>query len=235
MNFPPRSSNQFLAALSAADFELVRAHLHPVKMEQGTVLASAGTTLPRVYFPHSGVISLVVRLSEGQTVEAAMIGHDSVYGASAALDGAIALNDAIVQMAGNASVLDVASLRAAAEQSLSFRTTLIRHEQALLAQAQQSAACNVSHRVEVRLARWLLRARDLCDDDSLPLTQEFLSQMLGVQRTSVTIVANTLQHAGLIHYRRGHIQITDLDGLVDSACECYGRVKAHYDNLRLAH
>jgi CRP-like cAMP-binding protein len=228
----PRSPNEFLASLSPADFERVRPHLHTIKLVQETVLVATGATLPHVYFPHSGIISLVVRLTEGQTIEVAMIGRDSVLGGSAALDGAVALNDAIVQLPGTASVLDIAQLRRAAEQSVTFRTTLIRHEQALLAQAQQSAACNAAHTVEARLSRWLLRARDLSGSDAVHVTQEFLSQMLGVQRTSVTIVANSFQQAGIIRYRRGNIQITDLYGLIDSACECYGTVKAHYAKLR---
>ena len=109
--------------------------------------------------------------------------------------------------------------------------TLIRHEQALFAQAQQSAACNASHTVEARLSRWLLRSRELAGSNALGLTQEFVAQMLGVRRTSVSLVANTLQNAGLIRYSRGRIQITDLDGLRAASCECYGRVKAQYDRL----
>jgi CRP-like cAMP-binding protein len=175
----PRSPNEFLASLSSADFELVRPHLRTVNLAHEVVLVAAGAVLPHVYFPHSGIISLVVRLVDGQTIESAMIGRDSVFGGSAALDGTIALNDAIVQLPGTASVLDIAQLRKAAEQSVTFRTALIRHEQALLAQAQQSAACNAAHPVEARLSRWLLRARDLSGSDSLHLTQEFLSQMLG--------------------------------------------------------
>lgn len=108
---------------------------------------------------------------------------------------------------------------------------LVRHAEALFAQAQQSVACNVTHALEARLARWLLRSRDLAGSDSLPLTQEFLSQMLGVRRTSVSLVANTLQHAGLIHYRRGHIQIINSEGLREVACECYETVKRNYDRL----
>ena len=108
---------------------------------------------------------------------------------------------------------------------------LIRHEQILLAQAQQSAACNVSHSIEARLSRWLLWTRELSGSDTLGLTQEFLAQMLGVRRTSVSLVANTLQNAGLIRYRRGRIEITDLEGLRAASCECYGRVKMHYDRL----
>jgi CRP-like cAMP-binding protein len=230
----PPFSNQLLASLHQADFELVRPHLRSVEMEQGAVLAAAGAKLSHVYFPHSGVISLIVRLAIGHTVETAMIGRDSVFGGSTALDGNVAMNDAIVQMAGEASILDVQELRLAARQSESFRTALIRHEQALLAQTQQSVACNASHRVEARLSRWLLRAHDLSDGDTLRLTHEFLSQMLGVRRASVTEVAIALEGAGLVHRRRNSIQIANLDGLRASSCECYATVKAHYDGLRQA-
>lgn len=231
LNSTSRSPNSVLASLPLADFELIRPHLRTVELTNQTVLVRAGERLPHIYFPHTGIISLVMRLQEGDTVEAAMIGRDSMFGAAAALNGDIALNEAIVQLPGRSSVLEIAQLRMAAKESEPFRATLVRHEQALLAQALQSAACNASHTVEARLSRWLLRARDL-SGDSLPLTQEFLAQMLGVQRSSVSIVANTLQRAGLISYRRGHIHITDLAGLEESSCECYETVKAHYDRLR---
>ena len=114
-----------------------------------------------------------------------------------------------------------------------FHSLLIRHEQVLFASAQQSAACNASHFVEARLCRWLLRMRDLLGDD-LSLTQEFLGQMIGVRRSSVSLVAGTLQSAGLIKYRRGHIQMLDVEGLKDASCECYEAVKGHYELLRRA-
>ena len=161
-----------------------------------------------------------------------MVGRDSLVGASIALDGGVSLNRGLVQVAGTASILDAEILRGVAEKSLApFRHPLIRHEQLLFAQAQQSAACNASHSVEARMARWLLRTRDLTASDKLDLTQEFLAQMLGVRRTSVSLVANTLQNAGLIHYRRGHVEIKDLDALQDIACECYGTVRLHSDRL----
>ena len=160
-----------------------------------------------------------------------MVGRDSLVGGSAALDGRIALNRGIVQVEGTASILDVKTLREVADQSVAFRTTLIRHEQALFAQAQQSAACNASHSVEARLSRWLLRTRDLTGSDTLGLTQEFLAQMLGVRRTSVSLVANTLQGTGLIRYSRGRIEITNLEGLRATSCECYETVKSHCDRL----
>ena len=115
------------------------------------------------------------------------------------------------------------------EQSVGFRTTLIKHEQVLLAQSRQSAACNATHTIEARLSRWLLRCRELVGSDDLQLTQEFIAQMLGVRRTGVSIVANTLQQAGLIRYKRGHIQVVNLVGLRESACECYGTVKSISD------
>src|SRR4051794_29160320 len=112
-----------------------------------------------------------------------------------------------------------------------LHSVLIRHEQVLLAQAQQSAGCNASHTVEARMCRWLLRIRDLTGSDEMELTQEFLSQMLGVRRTSVSLVANTLQKADFIRYRRGHIKIVDADKLKSGACECYEKVKQRYETL----
>jgi CRP-like cAMP-binding protein len=231
MSSVARSSNHLLQSLTAADFEMLRPHLESVELVREAVLVEAGAPLRHVFLPHSGIISLVVSLSEGQTVEVAMVGRDGVFGATAALDGGISLTDAVVMLPGTASIVDVASFRAAADRSVSFRTLLVRHEQALFAQAQQSAACNASHSVEARLSRWLLRARDLCESENLPLTQQFLAQMIGVQRNAVSIVAHALQQAGIISYSRGHIAITDLEGLKETSCECYDAVKAQYARL----
>jgi CRP-like cAMP-binding protein len=174
---------------------------------------------------------MMVGLSEGQTVEVAMIGRDSLVGASATLDDGPSLTDAIVVVPGTASVLKAADLRAAADRSSMFRKLLARHTQALLVQALQSAACNASHSVESRLSRLLLRARDLCVREGLPLTQEFLAQMIGVRRNAVSIVAHSFQQAGLVSYSRGHIEITDVDGLRRISCECYQVVRTQCDRL----
>jgi CRP-like cAMP-binding protein len=227
----PRSTNQLLAALPAADFELLRPHLETVELVQEDMLVRAGDHLTRVFFPHSGAISLVVSLESGGTIEVATIGRDSVFGGTAALDGNISLTDSVVQLPGTASTLEVGRLRTAADGSATFRTTLIRHEQALFAQAQQSAACNASHTVEARMARWLLRMHDLSNDNDLPLTQDFLAQMIGVQRNSVSTVAHTLQQAGIIKYARGNIKITNLEALREASCECYEAVNAQYRKL----
>ena len=223
--------NLVLDALPAGDFESLRPHLKAFDLVQGDLLFDAGESVNWVYLPHSGVVSLVVGLADGQLIETAMVGRDSIVGASSALDGRVWLNRGLVQVAGDATILDVETLCRLAERSIGFRTTLIRHEQILMAQAQQSAACNASHGVEARLARWLLRTRDLTGGEILELTQEFLAQMLGVRRTSVSLVANTLQNAGFIRYRRGHVEIANLEGLQEVACECYATVKAHSDRL----
>lgn len=225
------SPNRLLQALPAAEFDALRPHLERIELVKEAVLVEAGAPLKHVYLPHSGVISMMVRLTEGQTVEAAMVGGDGVFGASAALDGGISLTDAVVLLPGTASILGVAAFRAAADRSAAFRLVVARHEQKLLVQAQQSAACNASHSVEARLSRLLLRARDLCDSETLPLTQEFLAQMIGVQRNAVSIVAHALQQAGIIHYSRGQIEITNVEALRATACECYEAVKTQYRRL----
>ncbi len=231
MNSDQPSRNLLLRALPTEEFEVLRPRLELVELTKDAVLVEAGAALSHVYLPLSGVISMVVRLSEGQTVEVAMVGRDSLFGASAALDGGISLTDAVVVLPGTAAILNVADFRAAAERSAALRALLARHEQALFAQAQQSAACNASHTVEARLSRCLLRVRDLCDSETLPLTQEFLAQMIGVQRNAVSIVAHALQQARIIRYSRGHIEIKDVDGLRQTSCECYRVVKAQRDRL----
>ena len=231
LNEAPRSPNHLLASLSNADFEMLRPFLQGVELKHETLLAKAGDLFDRVYFPHSGAISLVLRLAQGQMIEVALIGRDSVFGAAGALDGRVALNDAVVQMPGFASALNVVHLRDVAAKSPAFREALIKHAEFVFVQAQQSAACNAAHTIEARLARWLLRARDLAAGDVLHLTQDFLGQMLGVQRSSVSNVANALQEAGLIRYRRGRIEIINPQGLTETSCECYGAVKTQAARL----
>lgn len=223
--------NLLLNQIGQADLRRLDPHLKIATFEQHSVLFEAGQKIKHVYFPAGGVVSLVVSLSSGEMVEAAMIGADGVVGVSAALDGRVSVNLGIVQLAGDIVVCDVDALKSVALESPKLLSLLVRHEQTLYAQAQQSAACFAVHHVEARLCRWLLRARDLSQSDKLLFTQEYLSEMLGVRRTSVTVVAHTLQAAGLIKYSRGKIQILDAKALQENACECYGSVKRHYDRL----
>jgi CRP-like cAMP-binding protein len=227
----PHSGNQLLASLSEDKMAVLQPHLRVLDLPQETVLFETGDTIKTVYFPLSGVVSVVVDLANGEMIESAMVGRDSLVGGSAAFDNQISLNRVVVQVPGAASALNVDRFRELAQGSESFRAKLARHEHFLLAQAQQSAACNATHTLEERLSRWLLRCRDLLDSDDIPLTQEFLAEMLGVRRTSVTLVAGVLQKAGLIRYQHGHIRLVDRGALLDSACECYGTIKAHADRL----
>jgi CRP-like cAMP-binding protein len=212
----PHRGNLLLASLSPGDLAALQPHLKLVHLKQEQVLFEAGDTIDATYFPTSAVISIVVVLSSGEVVEAAMVGRDGVIGAAAALDGKIALSRAVIQLSGEAMACSLAGFRGAAMQSQPFLSLLIRHEQALYAQAQQSTACMAAHHVDARLCRWLLRSRDLSQSDTLLFTQEFLAEMLGVNRTSVTVVAHTLQRAGMIKYARGKIRITNLEGLRNS-------------------
>ena len=231
MDSVARSPNGFLSALTADDFELVRPHLRTIELTSELVLVEVGETLKRAYLPHSGVISLVVKLAKGEHVQVAMVGRDSIFGTFSALGDPTALNAAVVLVPGIASTLDIDRLRAAADQSATFRATLTRHGLAVYAQIQQTAGCNVSHTVESRLGRCLMQTHDLSGSDKLVLTQESMAQMIGARRNSVSLVANTLQQANFIQYSRGRIEITDPDGLRRTACECYATVKAQYDRL----
>jgi CRP-like cAMP-binding protein len=233
MDSGARSANELLVSLGAEEFESIRPHLRTVELSPERSLIELGEAIKQVYLPHSGVVSLVVEMETGERVEVAMIGRDSIVGAPAALGIPVAVTDAIVLSPGTASVIDVDRFRAAVERSAALRTTLVRHGLALFVQAQQTAGCNAIHAVEARLARWLLRVRDLAGSDRFTLTQELMAQMIGARRNSVSIVAHTLQQAKYIRYSRGHVEILDLDGLTGVACECYAAVKAQYERLRL--
>jgi len=226
-----QSPNRILDALPQNIYAAVERQLKPVELVFGDVLADTGEPVDRVYFPTAGVVSLVVEMKVGDMIETAMVGRDGVANATAALDGKVALHKAIVQVAGQASAIAADNLRSLTDEFPPFRSILIRHEQVVLAQAQQSAGCNASHTVEARMCRWLLRIRDLTGSDEMKLTQEFLGQMLGVRRTSVSLVAGTLQKAGFIKYRRGNIRLLDIPQIEQGACECYETVKRHYERL----
>ena len=227
----PRPPNGFLSSLNADDFELIRPHLRTVDLTLDLVLVEVDDTLKRAYLPHRGVISLVVKLARGEQVQVAMIGRDSIFGTFSALGDPTALNSAVVLIPGVASTLDVDRLRAAADQSATFRAILMRHGLAMYAQIQQAVGCNASHTVESRLARCLLQTKDLSGSDKLVLTQEAMAQMIGARRNSVSLVATMLQQANFIHYSRGRVELNDPDGLSKTACECYATVKAQYERL----
>ncbi|WP_245412026.1 Crp/Fnr family transcriptional regulator [Methylocella silvestris] len=197
----------------------------------GAVFFRAEDIINRIYFPSSGVVSLVVGVSTGHFVEAGMFGRNTVIGASTLLDGSVALNQAIGLVKGSGMVGERSDLKGLADRSGTLRKSFAAHEQAIFAHVQQVAVCNNVHELEARFCRWLLQLRDLIQSDSLPLTHESLAEMLGVQRSSVTLAALRLQTAGLISYRRGQIQIRDVAGIRTAACECYDAINLHYQHL----
>jgi CRP-like cAMP-binding protein len=226
-----QSKNRILNSLPQNIFAAVERHLRHTDLKFGDVVAETSQPVKLVYFPTTGVISLVVEMQVGDMIETAMVGRDGVVNGTSALDGQVALQRGLVQVAGEGLVATSEALRSLADEFQPLRGMLIRHEQVLFAQAQQSAGCNASHTVESRMCRWLLRIRDLTGSNDMPLTQEFLAQMLGVRRSSVSVVAGTLQKAGFIMYSRGHIRLLNIDQIEAGACECYQTVKGHYERL----
>ncbi len=229
---PQEARNHLLASLPQNEYGLLAQHLKDVPLKQGTVLAEQGDEIDQVYFPHSGMVSIVVVLSEGEkTVETATVGREGAVGAIAGLGERKAIARAIVQVEGHGARIPARHLQAAVKQSPFLRDFIIRYQEMLLHQAQQSTACNALHEARPRLCRWLLQTRDRLDTDTVALTQEFLAQMLGVRRTTVTELARGLQSKGLVRYKRGKIEILDRQALEECACECYGALRqqaTHY-------
>jgi CRP-like cAMP-binding protein len=223
--------NRLLAALEPADYALLLPHLRIAHFAQGTVLQQQEAAVERVYFPLNGMVSLVSVMEDGQVVESAVIGREGTVGAFAGLGPWHAFTRATVQIPATIAVIPTPDFQRAVSQSERIRYLILRYKEALLGQVQQTAACNALHRLESRLARWLLQALDRTDESELPLTHDSMAEMLGVRRSSVTVVANKLQEAGFIRYRHGRIVVLDRAGLEDAACECYRAIRRRTDNV----
>jgi CRP-like cAMP-binding protein len=219
--------NRLLARLDSSTFALLEDELKEIRVNQGDIISESHATVQKVYFPQGGVISCVVELVGGGAIETGMIGSDGQFGAGPALDHRVSPNLVVMQVAGDVSVIDASRFRELAKGNLSLRELAISYDQFFLAQVQQTAACNAVHNVQARACKWLLRMQRLVGDE-LPLTQEFLAQMMGVRRTSVTEVAGDLQRAGMITYSRGRIHLLDVGKIRQCACECDDAVNSHY-------
>src|SRR4051794_6665108 len=213
-------SNRLLAGLPPDSFQLLAPHLTVTRFALGTVLAETGDQLDQVIFPLSGMISLVVVMKDGRAIETATVGRDGVHGEAVAFGPYRSKVRALVQMEMKGAWLTSQQFRKAAGTNPALQAMCFKQNEALLAQARITAACNALHLVEARFCRWLLQTRAVTESDTLTLTQEFLSEMLGVRRTSVTEVASRLQAKGIISYSRGVIRIVDLPALEERACEC---------------
>ena len=213
--------NHFLASLAPADLAALEPRLTRVELARNEMLAEAGKTVGYAYLPLSAIISVITLMQDGRSVESRTVGKESGFGLLHALGSRLSYEQVIVQVGGPAFRIGLDALSAAATKSIGLVRSIVAHAQVTLVQSAQQTACNALHGVDARLCRWLLLTQDRLGSDVLPLTQEHLSIMLGVQRTTVTAAALTLQSRGSIAYSRGKIRVLDRDGLIAGACECY--------------
>ncbi|MDJ0647274.1 MAG: Crp/Fnr family transcriptional regulator [Xenococcaceae cyanobacterium MO_188.B19] len=223
--------NQILAALPQSEYQRLAPHLKQVSLFGGKVLQEPNEPIKEIYFPNQAMISLVSIMSDGSTTEIGLIGNEGMAGLPAILGGNSTTSRSIVQIPGSAMVLPAEVLKREFHRAGKLQELLLIYTQALLTQVSQSAACNRQHTIEARLARWLLSVQDCVLSDELPLTQEFIANMLGTRRSGVTVAAGTLQKAGMIRYNRGKITITNQKDLETTACECYRLVQREFIRL----
>ena len=224
--------NRLLEALSAEDLRLIEPDFETFAFDRGEVLFEPGEEVTHVYFPDRGMIgSFVMDLRNGTTTEAAMIGYEGAIGGIVSEGAKPAFARAVVQIPGAAIRIPTDTLSAAKEHSPSLRDHFARYADCLLAQVLQSVACNAVHDYDARLARWLLATQDRLGERRLPVTQQFVSEMLGVQRSYTSRVLHTLETSGAIETGRGLILIKDRPRLERQACECYAHLREHYDQV----
>jgi CRP-like cAMP-binding protein len=222
--------NRILRQLAADELKSVQPWLMPIQLRASDVLQEQGAAIHHIYFPLSGMISLLAVMQTGEAIETGIIGAEGLLGGDAPINGHLSTN-ATVQLQGDALTMPKAQFVDAYHSHPHLRELVNRYQSLLLMQARQNGACHALHSVRNRLCRWLLQSQDMIGSDTFTLTQEILSHMLGVRRTSISIEAHALQEAALIQYRRGHIKILNRDGLEDSACECYSVIRAETDNM----
>jgi CRP-like cAMP-binding protein len=225
--------NLILASLPPQKYEALLPHLEQVHLMRGQILHETGLTIDYVYLPMEGMVSLISATEEGGTIEIGFTGNDGVVGLSVILGVKISPYSAMVQIPSNAMRIKADVLKREFDQGGRLKEVLLRYAHALLTQVAQFAVCHHFHKVEKRLCLWLLITRDLIQSDTFEFTQEFLSNMLGIPRTSVTMIAGGLQKAGLIHYRRGKIQLLNHPALESNVCECYGIIREERDAIFL--
>jgi CRP-like cAMP-binding protein len=219
--------NKLLSALPRSQLDQLAPHLSTKELPQGLVLLEAGEEFAQVYFPHSGMLSLLVVMSDGKGIEVATVGREGVVGAMAGLSLYRSLVRVVVQLPMAVTMIAASQFRKAVDGSAELRDLCLGYNEVLLQQARVTAACNAVHPVESRFCRWLLQSADRAESDTVQLTQEFLAEMLGVRRTSVTEVASNIQRLGAITYSRGVIHIVDRPALEGLACECYRTLLGH--------
>ena len=229
---PGKFSNDILSALAEDEYQRLLPNFRLVTFSPGQVLHENSQRLETIYFPITSVLSLVYTTESGPTAEIGVIGRDGMLGIALILGGNTMPHRAVTQIAGRAVAVRANVIQNEFSHGSRLHQAILRYTQALLTQVSQTAVCNRLHSMEQRLSRWLLLCQDRTCSPDLKLTQEFISQMLGGRRESVTVAAGRLQDAGIIQYARGHICILDRSALETTACECYGVVKNECSRLR---
>jgi CRP-like cAMP-binding protein len=225
------NQNHLLAALPTAEFERLAASLEPVPMRLGDMLYEPGEQLLHAYFPTTAIVSLHYVMESGATAETAGVGNEGVVGIPLFMGGNTTPSSAVVQTSGHAYRLASRRLKDEFNRGGLMQHLLLRYTQAVITQMTQTAACNRHHSVEQQLCRWVLLTLDRVATPELIVTQELIANMLGVRREGITAAAGTLQRAGLIRYRRGHITVLERSGLETCVCECYAVVKKELGRL----
>jgi CRP-like cAMP-binding protein len=227
----PSIENQLLCAFSADERTRLRLSMQHRVLTLGQVLYESGDQPDHVYFPTTAVVSYLYTMREGSTAEIALVGNDGVVGMALFLGDGTNLHRAVVQVGGNAIKIPARVVKAEFARAGQLHHVLLRYTQALIIQISQTAVCNRLHSVEQRLCRWLLLRHDRVPGPDILMTQEYIGNMLGGRRESVTVAARHLQDAGLIQYSRGHIKLVNRRGLEAMACECYRNVEDELDRL----
>jgi CRP-like cAMP-binding protein len=218
--------NRLLRALSSRNLKQVMPDLDHVRCQREQVLMDADSSLDHVYFPDSGVLSVLAVYANGDVIEMATIGREGCSGMQAIFGAKVSSAQLLVQIPGTAAKMSRTAFTRAMQSMPTFRSLMYSYVQAFLEQVMVSVACNGAHSLKERLARWLLMMRDRSDDDELPITQNLLAEMLGVQRPTITNAVRELERAGWIESGRRQVTILDRQGLEDASCECYQLVQA---------
>jgi CRP-like cAMP-binding protein len=226
-----KPTNQILAALPNSEYQRLLPHLESAYLDSGQILHEVGDTITEVYFPSRAMVSLVSIMSDGSTTEVGLVGKEGMVGLPIILGGNFTTSRSIVQIPGTTLKLPAPVVYREFYRGETLQKLLLLYIQALLTQVSQTAACNRQHKIEQRLARWLLLVHNSIRQNELPLTQEFIANMLGTRRSGVTVAAGMLQQAGMIRYHRGQITIIDHQALETSACECYFIVQNEFARL----
>ncbi|MEH2080201.1 MAG: Crp/Fnr family transcriptional regulator [Nostoc sp.] len=230
-NIFQQPANKLLAALPANDYQRLFPHLKLVSLEVHQTLYQAGEPIAQIYFPHNSMVSIVTTMEDGSTAEVGIVSNEGMAGIPAILGNNITTTTSFVQISGAAMQMNADVLKAEFNQGGAIQTLLLSYIQAIYSELMQAAACNRLHTLDERLARWLLTVSDRVESEDFPLTQQFISQMLGVRRSGVTVAASTLSRAGMISYHRGHINILNREDLEATSCECYRIIQNEFARL----